>query len=331
MRSESELELKQEQRKTSRLGNIAMRRFIIFGSVFGIALSIATQAMAQIAGRYYSETGHLLDSRFVEYYDSHGGLEILGFPITESFEDPVTGMLIQYLENARLEFAAELVEGGASINLAQLGVIMGGWIPIGSNPGCRYYPESAHQVCHAFLDYYETRGGPPLFGFPITEFRLENDRIVQYFQGFRLDWFPERLSERVLVAPLGAEHFDLMGYDRSLLDPEPPSDMLEYRVLELRPRSSVWKPLVSSDDMQQIYLVVTDQNLVPVQGAAVLVTAYLPTGLRMQLMPMTNENGITALDLPIEDQTPGTKVTLEYVIVYRDLSVITTDSFYIWW
>jgi hypothetical protein len=135
----------------------------------------------------------------------------------------------------------------------------------------------------------------------------------------------------VNVAPLGAEHFDLMGYDRSLLDPEPPSDMLEYRVLELRPRSSVWKPLVSSDDTQQIYLVVTDQNLAPVEGAAVLVTAYLPTGLHMQLMPMTDKDGISSLEIPIEDQPPGTKVTLEFVIVYQELSVITTDSFYIWW
>jgi hypothetical protein len=316
-----------------------MRRLIILGCVVGLSLGIATQAMAQIAGRYYSETGHFLDSRFVEYYDSHGSLEILGFPITESFVDPVTGMLVQYLENTRLELSPEYSADGMEINLAQLGVIMGGWdlaekespIPIGTNPGCRYYSESAHQVCHAFLDFYEDRGGPLIFGFPITEFRLENDRIVQYFQGFRLDWFPGRPSQRVDVAALGAAHFALMGYDRSLLEPEPPSDMLAYRVLELRPRSSVWKPLVRSTDTQRIYLVVTDQNLAPVEGAAVLLTAYLPSGLHMQLMPMTNEDGVSQLDLQIDDQPPGTKVTLEFVIVYQDHFVMTTDSFYIWW
>lgn len=316
-----------------------MRRLVIFGCVLGVSLAIATQAMAQIAGRYYSESGHFLDARFIDYYDSHGGLEILGVPITESFVDPVTGMLVQYVENARLELTPEYSPEGENIQQAQLGVIMGGWdlaqkespIPIGNSPGCRYYVESAHQVCHAFLDYYESRGGPPMFGFPITEFRLENDRIVQYFQGFRLDWFPERRAERVDVAPLGREHFELMGYDHSLLEPEPPSDLVEYRVLELRPRSSVWKPLVQSTDTQQIYLVVTDQNLAPVPGAAVLLTAYLPTGLHMQLMPMTDEDGISAIELSFEDQPPGTKVTLEFVIVYENHSVITTDSFYIWW
>jgi hypothetical protein len=60
--------------------------------------------MAQsLSGRYYSETGHTLDAEFVEYFDNHGGLGILGFPITDAFVDYWTGLVIQYTQNGRME------------------------------------------------------------------------------------------------------------------------------------------------------------------------------------------------------------------------------------
>ena len=60
-----------------------MKRRIIFATVFMIILSGASPVAAQIAGRYYPETGHLLDAVFVNHYDAQGGPAVLGFPITD--------------------------------------------------------------------------------------------------------------------------------------------------------------------------------------------------------------------------------------------------------
>src|SRR3972149_2955565 len=90
-----------------RMGSEAtkMRRLATAALLLGISLAPqASQAVAQgEGGRYYPETGHTLGASFIEFYDSLGGTEILGYPISEPFVDPLSGWLIQYTENARME------------------------------------------------------------------------------------------------------------------------------------------------------------------------------------------------------------------------------------
>ena len=298
------------------------------------------EARAQAGGRYYSGTGHTLSATFELFYDTRGGPAILGFPITEAFVDPISGLLVQYLENARLELAPNRSSEGLQVRVADLGVLIGGWdlplpasrFPIGHSPGCRYYEGSGHQVCHAFLDFYESHGGPGVFGFPISEFRIEQSRIVQYFNSFRLDWYPETEDGRpIRVAPLGRLHFDRMGYSRDLLAPVDPADQLQYSVLALRPSASVLNPLLGPGEVQRAYLIVSDQNNRPVEGAAALLTVYLPDGMQFKMMPLTDRNGVAQIELRLDGQQPGTRVALEYTVVHRGLFALTRDSFYIWW
>ncbi len=301
--------------------------------------SVSTASASADGGRYFPETGHTLDPVFEAFFDGHGAEFILGHPITESYVDPYSGFLIQYFENARLELAPES-SGELGNRLTGLGVLLGGWdlpleverFPIGNNPGCRYYTESGHQVCHAFLDFYETHGGQAVFGLPITELRFEDGRMVQYFQDFRLDWYPEAQDgQRIRVAPLGSEHFNLMGYAPSLLEPIVPGDLEDYPVLDIRLSSSVLKPLIGTDETQHVYLVVSDQNRQPVAGAAALLTIYYPDGIRFRMMPITDANGVAQIDIPLQGSIPGTRITLEYTVVYESLSELTRDSFYIWY
>lgn len=302
------------------------------------ALSVTAPATAD-EGRYFPETGHTLDPVFETFFDGHGAEFILGHPITESYVDPYSGFLVQYFENARLEYAPDS-SGELAIRLTGLGVLLGGWdlpiegerFPIGNNPGCHYYADSGHQVCHAFLDFYETHGEQSVFGMPITELRFESGRMVQYFQDFRLDWYPEETDgKRIRVAPLGTEHFDRMGYPLSLLEPIVPGDLENYPVLDIRLSSSVLKPLIGTDEIQQVYLVVSDQNRQPVEGAAALLTIYSPEGMRFRMMPITDSNGVTQIDIPLEGSIPGSRISLEYTVVYESLSELTRDSFYIWY
>jgi hypothetical protein len=315
------------------------RRALALGAVLVALAGAAYPALAQDLGRYYPETGHTLDTRFVEYFDEHGSLAILGYPITNSFLDPTTGWLVQYFQNARVELAPDAT-GALEPRLSPLGEYLGGWQPplagearvLSANPGCRFYPESGHSVCHAFLDFYDRNGGPAQFGFPISEFRLENDRIVQYFQGFRLDWYPDDpLGSEVRVAALGRLQFEVAGYDRALLRPNLPFDMIFYRVVDLRPRAAVWKPVVQSTDSQHVYLTVHDQNLNPVSGAAVTLIAHFPTGDQIVTMPITDEQGVSQVTLTFEGQPAGSDVNLEFRVVRGEMQASTRDSFKIWW
>ena len=312
----------------------------VLGAVLCVAITLSVTPPAYAdEGRYFPETGHSLDPVFETFYDGHGAETILGHPITESYIDPYSGFLIQYFENARLELAPDSA-GELGIRLTDLGVLLGGWdlplvverFPIGNNPGCRYYAESGHQVCHAFLDFYQANGGAPVFGFPVTEFRFENGRMVQYFQDFRLDWYPEsRDGDRIRVAPLGSDHFRLMGYAPSLLEPIVPGDLEDYPVLDIQLSSSVLKPLIGPDETQRVYLVVSDQNRKPVAGAAALLTIYYPDGIDFRMMPVTDTNGVAQIEIPLLGSIPGSRVALEYTVVYESLSALTRDSFYIWY
>lgn len=57
---------------------------------------------------------------------------------------------------------------------------------------CRYFAETGHYVCDAFLGFFDARGGLGIFGNPITE--AFNDPTfglrVQYFQNVRMEWHP---------------------------------------------------------------------------------------------------------------------------------------------
>lgn len=304
-----------------------------------IAVALLGTPRPAHAVEYFPETGHTLDARFLAAYQAWGGAPVLGLPISEAFYDE-SGLLLQYLENARLELLPGPETEGLQVRLAPLGAIIGGWDlpletanrPPGSGAGCRLYLETKHQVCHAFLDYFLEHGGPEVLGYPISEFRLDGDRMVQYFERFRLDWHPEgERGEWVQPGALGRAHFALAGYDPALLDPRSPPPGATYQVHALRVQPSILKPLVTSEDVQLIRLVVRDQNLAPVQGAAVLLTTYLPDSLQIQMLPLTDAEGVTQAELGLEGQLPGSRIDLEFTVLFTDLSALARDSFYVWW
>jgi hypothetical protein len=319
-----------------------MRRLVCASLFLGtLLLPSASLVVAQgEGGRFYPESGHTLGASFIDFFDSLGGPEILGYPITEPFVDPLSGWLIQYTENARMELVPSRQEGGAEPRLSSLGEALGGWEPPLEEPGglfggsanCRFYPESHHNVCHAFLEFYESHGGPATFGYPISEFTLEAGRIVQYFQAFRFEWYPEDLGEGgVRLAPLGREHFERLSYDSELLRPrrlEEPSIPI---VTELHLRASLLVPVAPTSGSQAVFLVVRDQTMAPVARAAVMLVARFPNGDRTLVMPLTDDLGVSRLTLAYEGVPAGSTVNLEFWVVYGELQAATRDSFRVWW
>ena len=58
---------------------------------------------------------------------------------------------------------------------------------------CRYFAQTEHYVCDAFLECFDARGGLEIFGYPLSEpfFDLAHDGLrVQYFQRARMEFHP---------------------------------------------------------------------------------------------------------------------------------------------
>lgn len=304
-----------------------------------LALLGGGNAFAQSSSRYFPETGHNLDPAFAALFDQSGGVDILGYPITEAFFDPDSGRLLQYFENSRLETTLE-ERGSGTPSVSALGELLGGREPprhrplvlAWSEPGCRHFPDAGHSVCHAFLDFYDSHGGEKRFGEPISGYKSEEGRLVQYFEGFRLDWIPEAApAGMVQVAPLGEQHFARSGYDAGLLAPQPPDDAAQYRVLGLKPELALSQPVAEPQDSQQVLVLVRDQNELPVAGASVTLSAHFPDGVRTFLLPLTDAEGIARINLEFDSQTPGSNIELIAWAVYQGLQASTRDSFRIWW
>ncbi len=70
---------------------------------------------------YFAETGHTVSFGFLEFFRAHGGVDVLGYPITEWVIEP-NGRIVQYFERVKLEWYPENVKG-KRVQLGMLGTI----------------------------------------------------------------------------------------------------------------------------------------------------------------------------------------------------------------
>ena len=164
---------------------------------------------------YVPDTGHHIYEPFLSTWRQHD-LAILGFPVSEPIE--VDGMTVQYFERARFEHHLEFEGTEYEVLFALLGRWAAGdsqdpaFAPLPSDidrpdPEARFYPETGHYLQAPFLDYWDTYGGLPVFGYPISETLFEDGRLVQYFERARFEHHPEHAGTRyeVLLGHLGRE------------------------------------------------------------------------------------------------------------------------------
>jgi len=154
--------------------------------------------------RYFAATGHSLNSGFKAYWDSHGGLSIFGYPISEEFQEKEADGQVrtaQYFERARFEYHPEFKGSPDEVELGLLGrevancasptscagspggqfslvgkVAMGNpaapFQPIAAFPSTTehtYFATTGHSLNFGFKAYWEANGGLDQFGYPISE------------------------------------------------------------------------------------------------------------------------------------------------------------------
>jgi hypothetical protein len=154
---------------------------------------------------YFLESGHTLGGAFRAFWERNGGVNKLGYPISEELleENPLDGQTrtVQYFERAVLEYHAEKAGTADAVMLASVGL----WVTRGrdfprvasfqSTADKWYFAETGHVVKESFLRYWQ-QGGLALYGYPISEELPEINPgdgkvyTVQYFERARFEWHP---------------------------------------------------------------------------------------------------------------------------------------------
>ncbi|MCL5961133.1 MAG: cellulase family glycosylhydrolase [Chloroflexi bacterium] len=154
---------------------------------------------------YFTETGHNLAFGFRFFWNSRGGLDIFGLPLTEEISEE--GRAVQYFERAVFEYFPEFKDTPFETQLRLLGRLLTAgreneppFRPIPffpDNPNNRFFPEASHSLSFGFKNFWDAHGGLPIFGFPISEEFDERNPdngqtyTVQYFERARFEYHPE--------------------------------------------------------------------------------------------------------------------------------------------
>ncbi|MBC8078344.1 MAG: CAP domain-containing protein, partial [Chloroflexales bacterium] len=170
--------------------------------------------LAQAGERCFPETGFCITGEIRQFWERNGGLPVFGFPIGPQQEAQVEGQprQVQWFERNRLELHPEnrapynvLVGRLGADRLEQQGRAWQGFAKSQAQPGCRFYPETGHNVCGAFLATYGRRGlelddrrsiteaeSLALWGLPLSDAQQETlgdgrSYTVQWFERARLE------------------------------------------------------------------------------------------------------------------------------------------------
>jgi len=292
--------------------------------------------------RYYPQHGHWVEGDFLKaYLNNPLASEVYGYPITPAFAHSTSGYLVQYFERARFELIQDNPPE-LRVKITDLGAYFyspGGpelIIPAGM-PACRHFPETGKKVCYTFLDYFEANGGAAQFGYPISNFEFQEERIVQYFQRARFEWHPELPhQQRVTLTDLGYRYFYKVNEDPELLLAEPwmaPGVDAPQPILNLRVRAFPMHAVTPQSGAQTIYVIVQDQNLLPISGAEVRLVITLPSEenpRRLAVPGRTNDAGIIHYTFDFKNQAPEV-VQVQVSATFENFVSQTITSFRIWY
>ena len=164
-------------------------------------------------------------------------------------------------------------------------------------------------------------------------FNLDGLR-VQYFQRARFEWHPELpQGKRVTLTNLGYRYFDKIGEDPArLLAAWTPGSDIPLPVLSLRVRAFPLSAVMPKNGPQTIFIIVQDQNLLPVSNAGVRLVIKMPSGedRRVVVPGNTNQSGISQYTFNFSNEPTGVAQVI-VTATYEAFRKETITSFRIWW
>ncbi len=317
---------------------INARRILTIATIIVLLLAALSPQAAKAQSSdsvYISETGHWIWGEFLKFYNSVSDpLLYFGYPITDEFTDPETGLRVQYFERARLD-QVESPEGSI-VQIAPLGALLhlepGDKADIpNEGPTCKKF-KSGFSVCYAFLQFYNAYEGETWFGDPISDVEVADGHYVQYFENARMEWWPDRpAGERVALSDLGRIYFDKQEANPELLKASPPEG-LSGQLLHPSVSVFVLKGLIGCGEPQTIYVIARDQFMRPLPNAETGITLFYPDGSKTfyRLSP-TNELGVSQINLQVEGLQVKDLVNVVAEINVRGEAASGRTWFHIWW
>jgi hypothetical protein len=218
-----------------------MPRLLLLLALFALALSAVVRpapvALAQPAAApflYFPETGHNIGPPITAAFAASGGVATLGLPLTELIIG-ADGVQVQYFERARFEYNPN-APAAARVQLSRVGAILTAgreaeppflWRTAADDPARDFFAASGHTLGGAFRWFWQTRGGLPVFGYPISEEFVElnpfdgREYLVQYFERARFEYHPEHAGtdQEVQLAHLGRQLLEMDGIARAATAP----------------------------------------------------------------------------------------------------------------
>lgn len=328
--------------------SIAITIALLMGSVS--AMPVQPQVQSDDC-RYFNDTGHYVCGSFRQFFESRGGVEIFGYPLTVEFEDPAhDGLKVQYFQRSRIELHPENPEPYK----VQLGLLVDelGYqfpparqeqIPASNSALHHYFPNTQHVVSYAFLDYFRKNGGVDIFGYPRSEFMYESGHLVQYFQRARMEWHPENApGSQMHLTKLGEMYIERFGMSEAYTERQPPPDRVENSegtsvvdpkppVTSLNLSASVRYAITGRQGMQTVFVYVSDQQQQPVAGAAVKMVVHYQSGDQSYDFEATDASGFTSRSFEILSSPPGKRVVIDVRGMYEELNGATQTFFLPWW
>ncbi len=306
-----------------------------------VILLLAPQGLAAQGSeeplKRYEETGCSLQGDFLEFFETRGGLEVFGYPLTEPFWQG--GVQVQYFQKARLESHPD----HPPLYQVQLG-LLADELNYRASPQPRqqpdssnrhYFLETGHTVSLAFLRFFREYGGLDILGYPVTEMYYEEGRIVQYFQRMKLAWYPTDSASPVHIEDLGEIYLRAQGErfppesncdGRSFLHGEQAAQL----DVVISIRHSV---LEKGADTQTVSVLVTDGKKAPLSKARVMITLRDVAGATLIKLDnlFTDERGFLRISsIPVRGVGAGENVTVEVIATYGGMSVVGSDVFLVW-
>lgn len=160
---------------------------------------------------YAPETGHNIKLGFRDYWRSIDGIYLLGYPLTEEFEE--NGISVQYFERGRLEFRDGKIVWGLVGRELTAGQFFRTVPFFPSEENRAYFGPTGHSVSGPFLQVWRDNGGLETLGYPISESFKEDGSEFQWFERARLEWHPTLPEgKRIVLGQLGKELLQRRGW-----------------------------------------------------------------------------------------------------------------------
>ncbi len=282
---------------------------------------------------HFPETGYSVQFAFLEFFNAYGGLDVFGYPITNEYVDPITGITVQYFENARFEWWPNAAPG-QRVKLGLLGdenELRSDAPPTKNGNICWPSDVTGYYICDSFLDFYQSHGGKLVFGPPIGDSYINSTGTKQAQNFQRMQMVMDTQTGVVTISHLGRYSCE-NRYENATCEQFTKAVCGDYQaVLPLHIDPSLELTKTRPGDVQTVKALVQDSMQKPVCGVAVRFTISVDAvgvdGIRPQpnvYETTTQVNGLATQSYTQWDAPKSAKMTVLVEAVYQ--GVIYTDT-----